>query len=191
MAISNWDSMALNQDNKPCEAKLISPCGVRIDIYKNWVSVGDEKAWDENCGFIKDNVMHITNAELKYKDLNILVQTKGYTVYLIAWHGWEHKGDMKGIIGIGTYGYDDEEEYIGVRHNELEELDIFRKKEFGDYNEVPKKLKELDLSKAKRYNQGDLFFHEHLGTPTNCSEVNANVKEPIVMELFFGKEKKN
>lgn len=60
MALSSYATMAFTHEGKPNNGAYISPCGVNVEVYKNWIYIYDEKAWQENGGFRK--AMHYGNS---------------------------------------------------------------------------------------------------------------------------------
>ena len=44
MALSNWATLAWDENGEPCDGRLEAE-GISIAIYKNWIYVRDEKAW--------------------------------------------------------------------------------------------------------------------------------------------------
>lgn len=71
MAMSNYDTMALNARGEPINGVFVSKLGVSVAIYKNWLYVRDEKAWVDGGAFVTPTVMQISSGNLKYKDVEI------------------------------------------------------------------------------------------------------------------------
>lgn len=71
MALSNWDTLAVNQDGDPVAGTLVSPMGVEVAIYKNWLYVRDAKAWREGGAYVADTVMEIREGVIRYLDVDI------------------------------------------------------------------------------------------------------------------------
>lgn len=182
MALSNWDTFAMNEKGEPCK-EFKSPLGVEVEIYKNWIYIRDEAGWQEGGQFIKPTIMEIHSSIVRYKDVTIISKSEYGTVYIVAWSGYSHKNDLKGMTGIGTYGFRGNK-YVGVTDLQLKRLKKFLNKEqkVGWYD-IPKEFKDMDFNKGKRFNQGDMFFHEQLGTDKSCSEV-GRAKEPILSKAL-------
>lgn len=181
MALSNWDLMTLSHEGKSMNGKHISPLGVEVSIYKNWIYIEDNKAWQEGA-FTKPITMKINSCELVYKDTTILSKTVDNTIYLITWNGYDYLNNVSGMIGIGCYGYS-RNEYIGVTMKMIEVLyKYINSKRFID-NNIPQKFKDIDLKKAIRFNMGDSFFNSQLGTDKQCSNI-GDAKEPILNKLL-------
>lgn len=178
MALSNWDTFAMNEKGEPCKGEFVSPLGVCVAIYKNWIYVRDEVAWKEGGHHIKPTVMEVFRSELEYKDISIVSDFIDNSVFVAVWIGWEHKGTLKGMVGCGVCGFDEEGEYVGVTEKHIDVLKDFLNTE-RDYFQIPSVLSKLSLGKGKRFNQGDMYFHEKLGTDKQCS-VPRKAEEPFL-----------
>jgi len=187
MALSNWDTMAVDKPPPFRERYLTSPLGVSVSIYKNWLYVRDAHAWQEGGAFIEPTVMEVQEGNLCYKDLKILAfRGPQEGVYVAAWSGWTHLGTLKGMVGCGVYGYEGET-FVGVQSASAAWL---QERLTGDEyrHKVPKELRNVLLSKSEldRFNQGDAFFAKHLGvdTPaTGLGEVGPPVLEQALKEI--------
>jgi len=203
MAVSNWDTLALNEKGEPIRGSYVSPAGVEVTIYKNCVYVRDERAWTSDIGWAEPTVMQIREGDVAYKDVSIrAVRGPQAGVYVAAFHvDWEpEKRVVSGMIGVGAAAYLNNGEYAGVQpecveflrdgllfksHREQRDLwgsnrakkfvsdmtDEERKLwpnivvidddtiEYDVYDfEIPDEIREIDMSKALRVNQGDLYF---------------------------------
>ncbi len=106
MALSNWDTLAIDHEGKSTNGVFISPLGVQVEIYKNWLYVRDEKAWQEGGSYIEPTIMHINEGNLHYKDVDILAKRgpqKG--IYVLVYSGWEHSNTFVAMAGSGVSGY--------------------------------------------------------------------------------------
>jgi hypothetical protein len=74
MALSNWDTMAVNAKGEPTNGVFTSKLGVTVEIYKNWLYLRDEKAWQEGGRFVKSTVGQIESGVLTYKDVSIVAK---------------------------------------------------------------------------------------------------------------------
>lgn len=184
MALSNWDTFAMNEKGEPCKGEFVSPLGVRVAIYKNRVYVYDEVAWQESmiC-HNKPCVMEIFKSEMNYKDVYIISDFIDNAVYLAV---FSYTEPLTGMVGCGVYGFDEEGEYVGVREKHIDFLKDFLNTE-RDYYQIPNVFSKLSLRKGKRFNQGDMFFHDKIGTDKHCS-VPGKAEEPILMKIL--KQKK-
>jgi hypothetical protein len=192
MALSDCDTPALDEKLEATNGVFVSPLGVQVEVYKNWLYVRDEKAWQEGGGFVKHTVMQINAGDLHYKDLQFrAVRGPQNGVYAVVWatqyqdqvEGEDYKPPIvTGMVGIGVYGYYGDE-WVGVEDESLKWfVDTLRKKEsetlrIGDQAvetesyvlDVPDVFRELDFGKSLRFNQGDMFFAKELGVPLQAS----------------------
>ena len=57
MALSNWDTFAVDEKGEPTDGRFTSALGVEVEIYKNWLYVRDEQAWRDGGRFVSPTVM--------------------------------------------------------------------------------------------------------------------------------------
>lgn len=132
MALSNWDDWSVDENCNATGGEFKSPIGVVVAIYKNWLYVYDEKAWEENSTFAKPVVMQIDEGELRYKDLRIIaVRCPQNGIFAAVWSGYDVS--VKGMIGCGVYGFANRE-WVGVEQETFEWIKA--------------KIKELDVPDA-------------------------------------------
>ena len=111
--------------------------------------------------------MEVNSSCLVYKDVNIICVQRptkhcDITTFFCVWSGWEHENTMNGIVGICQYD-NIQPDAIGKLHEALiKDFD-------NDYRIIPKTFKLIDLSKGMRFNQGDIFFHDKIGTDRQCT----------------------
>jgi len=191
MALSNWDTFAMDHTGTPCLGTFISTKGVKVEIYKNWIFLKDQ-AWSKiGERYIVPYTMHLYTSRLRYSDVEVASLFVGQTIYMAVWEGYEDEDNtlpaFRGMIGIGTMGHhSDSKDYIGATEKQIAKLKKFLNTQTTTYSvNIPKTLANLDLSKGKRYNQGDMFFHNHLGLPSQCSTV-GNAKETLFMQILKG-----
>jgi len=244
MALSNWDTLAVDENGESTNGIFTSPNGVSVEFYKNWLYVRDKKGWQEGGRFVEPTVMQVDNGTLSYKDVSIcairgpqngvyaVVESTIYPPHLTedcakckakAKSYWHEKNcadfvDTKHLvmIGCGVYGYDGEE-WVGVDDESKKFLASWIQKADQDELAMPRSLfnklsgeaeikahfatkgqtvtrvteenvfiayesfgfeehvRKIDLSKALRFNQGDAFFANKVGTdipatPTGTAE---------------------
>lgn len=190
MALSNWDTFAMGHNGNPCRGIFVSGQGVSVEIYKNWIYLKD-KSWNKiGERFVRTYVMQIYDARIDYKDVCVASKFINHTIYMAVWSYKFNEDDIdeyKGMVGIGTMAHSDKEDkYVGVTDKQIKRLDKFLKTKTIIYVvQIPEILQKLDLNKGKRYNQGDMFFHDKIGLDTQCS----NVGE--AQDTHFGKFIKN
>ena len=131
MALSNWDTLAVNLKGKAQAGAFISPCGVSVEIYKNWVYLHDPKAWREGGQFCEDVIMELQHGDLQYMDVEIrAVHGPQNGIYVVCWHvdyqspgkdGIPGPTKYTGMIGCGVSGFD-KEDWVGVKPDSVEFL---------------------------------------------------------------------
>lgn len=197
MALSNWDTLALDEKSASISGVFKSPLGVVVEFYKNWLYVRDEKAGEDKGSFTQPTVMQVTSGEIRYKDVSILaLRGPQNGVYAVVWTGYGL--DVVGMIGCGVYGYEGEE-FVGVLGSSIE----WFKKELGkkesytmmigdeerstdvDVYDIPKPFKETDWGKGLRFNQGDAYFAGALGKDIPATE--PEKAAPTVMSQILDK----
>jgi len=179
----------MDHTGKPCKGEFISTKGVKVEIYKNWILLKDQ-AWSKvGERFVVPYTMHLYTSRLHYSNVSVASLFIGRTIYMAVWEGYENweKYDappFAGMVGIGTMATGGKNKYIGVTKEHIAKLKKFLNTQTTTYAvNIPKTLANLDLSKGKRYNQGDMFFHDYLGLPSQCSTV-GDAKEPVISKML-------
>lgn len=164
MALSNWDTLAMNHEGKSCGGSFKSPLGVEVEFYKNWLYIRDKVAWQPGGCFMGTTIMEIWEGRLTYKDVHILaVRGSREAIYAVV---WSHPigGDVTGMAGVSLYGYEDDT-WVGVDANSVANLTACLRRWLDDsYPQLPVTLTDLPLGKGLRYNQGDAYFADAFGT---------------------------
>ena len=181
MALSNWDTLAVNQNGEPTNGVFTSPLGVGVTIYKNWLYISDEKAWEAGGAYIKPTVMEIMKGSIVYKDTHIFAKRGPQSgifciVHVPTWSPGSNN-IFTAMVGAGVYGFDGED-WAGVNDDSMRFLIRMLKDD-----ETPHELKNLDLSKALRFNQGDEYFATRLGGDVPATEVGK--AEPTIMSKLI------
>ncbi len=193
MALSNWDMFAMDHNGNPTTGKFVSPLCVEVEIYKRWCDIKDKDAWvGGNYSRPEPYIMQFYEGRIRYRDVSVASLFKNYTIYLAVWSGDEENKDagventFTGMVGIGTNGFSYKGEYTGVTQKHIDRLHKFlNTKSIYRYTEIdiPKTLASLDLSKGKRFNQGDRFFHDTMGYDRQCTNV-GKAKEPHLIKAI-------
>jgi hypothetical protein len=186
MALSNWDTLAFDQDGKPTNGTFTNG-DISVEIYKNWLSIHGNKGWtDGNKGFIEDVIGHMYHGDIQYKNIHIKAKRgKQYSIMCIVWTvDWKKKGKdrYKMMIGLGCSGYQGHE-WVGTKPDTFEALKKFAHQvlseeigsEYGNIITFPF----LPL----RFNQGDAYFANTLGTGLPATETGKSHK-PILEQVF-------
>jgi hypothetical protein len=150
-----------------------------VSIYKNWLYVCDEKAWEKGGKYV-ETVMQIQEGDLTYKDVTVIAKRGPQEgvfciVFTPSWSREDKK--FEAMVGAGVYGFEDSN-WVGINLESMEFL-----KELLQDPEVPAELSKLDLSKALRFNQGDAYFATHLRQDIPCSPVGE--ADPTIMSQLF------
>jgi hypothetical protein len=186
MALSNWDTFALNEKGEPCSGVFKSPEGVVLEIYKNWLYLKDEKVWNKSCDRPSPCIMQMYNSRLGFKDISVVSEFVGHSIYVAVWSGYEYENDntITGMVGIGTRGFSSDKGYVGVAEKQILRLRKFLNAKTTVYAfQIPEALKNIDLNKGKRFNQGDMFFHKNLETDLQCSKP-GSAEEPMILKMI-------
>lgn len=187
MALSNWDTLSLNEKNESITGTYISPLGVRVDIYKNWLYVRDEKAWEEGGAYVKPTIMQINEGDIRYKDVYIFAKRGPQNgVYCAVWTPSYARKDEKltFMVGTGVYGYGDKE-WVGVTPESVAFLKsmLANEDEGGLDFGLPEEMSKLDFSKILRFNQGDAYFAAHLNIDVPATGP-GEAEEPILNQIL-------
>jgi len=178
VALSNWDTWAMDSDGKSTNG-VFADGDVSIIIYKNWLYVEDKSAWEEGKRYVEPVVMEINSGELTYKGIEIrAIRGPKQGIYCLV-------NNREGfMLGIGCYGYVGED-FIGVTEAEIEHLKRWVLAEDIFYGDLEEKLKGIDFMSGGRFNQGDAYFADKLGEgiPNTAP---GNSKEPIVTMMLNG-----
>jgi hypothetical protein len=171
MALSNWDTMAINKNGKPIAGRFTTPSGVTLEIYKNWAHILDTKAWTkEDSHFVEPVIMTIQNGYLTYKDLEIYAERGPQNgIYVLAfWKDYVGDGPKGmdnirmiwgGMAAIGCYGFEGED-WVGVQKRSIDFLKLIIKKAKKEYILEKEMFSDIDFGNAIRYCQGDGYFAE-------------------------------
>jgi len=178
MALSNWDTFAVDVTGA-CDGGFAASQGdVSVEIYKNWLSVRSPSLWHEGCGFSEPVVATVEEGRLKIGAVQMLAR-RGPSdgVYCCLWesvYGRDGEGNLlpgitRTMAGIGIYGFVDEE-WVGVTDEHLTFLAAMIREGLASYD-LPREFAELDLGAGRRFNQGDVFFAGVFGVETPTAEV--------------------
>lgn len=212
MALSNWDRLVFGLEGVPVE-DFVSPLGVRVEPYKNWLYLHDPAtARSVREPFTGQVVAEFTNGAIRYRDVELVaVRGPQEGVYWAAWSGSEHDGSLRGAVGCGVYGYDDDGRWVGVTAESRDFLQqllaanapTFDQAELARYaaegvdaaglaelgklrhhpDSLPKPFWSIDLGGAVRRNQGDAYFAEKLGIPDQATPV-GEASPPVLRSML-------
>lgn len=178
MALSNWDTLAVDLEGKPIPGNFTSPVGVHIYFRRNWLYVIDEKAWRENQGFAHPLVMQIDEGHFSYLDISVEAKRGPQEgIFAIITSGSEWDKNMRGMVGCGVYGFDDRT-WVGVNSESV----TFLKNLLAEENHC-ETVKKVPLDSALRFNQGDMYFAKHAGADPQVTKPGES-KEPHITKLI-------
>lgn len=170
MALSNWDTLAVDLDGQPSDGTFTDPSGMSVSIYKNWVYVRHLAAWAALRGFSEPTFSDIWHGDIRLGYTRILAKrgaTKESILVAVYYTANQDQVDgepyrqpiVTGMVGIGCYGFAPCAKWVGVEQAEVDELQawLMDLQERGDIRVVP------DLARAVRFNQGDAYFATRTG----------------------------
>lgn len=210
MALSNWDTFAVNEKGEPTTGTLEAFSGIEVSLYKNELLVADAKAHATGSHFSEPIVIIMQHGEIQYKDV-LIYATRGPKngIYVVVESVKYHENaapERRVMIGIGCYGYADNDEWVGVEAAEINFLKTWlnhgervvmstsegEQESYFTYD-FSEEIREIPLDAGLRYNQGDAYFaaHEDGEIPaTPPGEATTPVLEQMVKGASEGGEKK-
>lgn len=185
MALSNWDTLAVDETGAPLTDPLLTTAGgVSFVFYKNWVYVRSPELWFPGCGFTSPTIAQIDEGEVRIGGASLLaVRGPRDGIYALVTEQ-VHNGEgwrQRAMIGCACEAYVGDT-WTGVGEAEVAFLQAFlreRADEFGD----------LDLGRAVRHNQGDAFFAGRFGIETPSSAP-GRAEEPLFLDALEGMKRR-
>lgn len=215
MALSDFDLLAVNEKGKPINGVHMSPLGVIVEIYKNWIYIKDPKAWRKESGWTKPTIMKIDNGSFFYLDVyGVVLRGPQGGAFVVVWH-LDKRNRPHGMIGCGTRAYIEDRRhryrFTGVTKKSLnwfrQELKKKRKlwwthnawskrrhkfvdsygftMEYVHY--IPDCFREIDFAQALRVNQGDQFFTDAAGGKLSAATPIGKQRPTIASNMIRGK----
>jgi len=190
MALSNWDTLAIDETGSPTSGTFISPLGIEVSLYKNWLYVRDNKAWEDGGSYIHPTVMKVISGDLTYKDVTILAKRGPQEgVFAVVSSGANYDNSLKLMVGCGVYGFSGDD-WIGVNADSTAFLEALLQElvEEDSWDEESREKSvyaklAASLSSASRFNQGDAYFARNLGFEVPKTSP-GEAEEPILTKLF-------
>ncbi len=177
MALSNWDTLAVDLEGKPIPGSFTSPLGVQVCFHKNWLYVFDEKAWRESR-YTRPIVMQVEEGHITYLDTHIQAKRGPQEgIFAIITSGSEWNKDLKGMVGCGVYGFNDST-WVGVNSESLTFL-----KGLLTSEDQCQAIQKVTLDYALRVNQGDLYFAANVGADPQATKPGES-KEPHILKII-------
>ena len=198
MALSNWAAAAWNEKGEPVLARAVFG-DVIVELSKNWLDIGDEKAWRKEDGSLKPWVLVVYDGSIIYRHVDICAKwyEKQNAIFFYAYD----RKSKRALLGIGAYGWEtvrckkkvkvkledgkveefceeEESKWVCIKEETFKAfLRWLKRNEQFDYLAMPEppEIKELVC-----YNQGTLYIVEKLhGTLSN-----EDLKKPEVRDLL-------
>jgi hypothetical protein len=175
VALSNWDTFALDEKNEPTNGIFKSPLGILVSIYKNWIDIYEGYEGHEM-------VSRVQRGELLHGDTRI-VATRGPKdgVYSVVSNFDYQTKKLSFMIACGVYGYTESGEFVGIQ---LDDLTFLREWLDEDENDFEPEIRAIDLTKGLRFNQGDAYFAKHI-PGLDLAATQPGKPTPTVLSRFF------
>lgn len=179
MALSNWDTLAVDHTGAPlAEASFRAADGTSVRFYKNWLYVGSEALWRPGCGFDCPTIERIDEGVRSIGALTIrAARGPRDGVYALV-HERRAGGVIRAMAGCACDGYQGEA-WVGIGAAEVEALARLLAAQ------PEPSLRRIDLSRARRTNQGDALIAGRFGVPTPDSAA-GQAEEPLLSDLLRG-----
>jgi len=109
MALSNWDTLAINNQGKSCDGEF-KVGGNSIDIYKNWVYIRSKGMWrKDSSSFVEPTIAEISNGNIQLAGFDIrAIRGSQNAIFVFTSYSYltpTKKYKRKYFAGIGCYGY--------------------------------------------------------------------------------------
>lgn len=156
MALSNWDTLAINNDGKSCDGSCRNDL-IEIEIYKNFAYIRSPKMWQESGGFTKPTIMQIIQGNIDIGGMGIIAKRDNSqnSIFVFADYSYYEGKEKqpKYFAGIGCSAY-----YTRVKeYLEWKGLDY----KYDEYttgwtnydikNDTPRDYEYIHLSKNGKY----------------------------------------
>lgn len=126
MALSNWDTIAFNDDGQSCNGTVVSEHGDSIKIYKNWIYVRSPDMWKKaGARYIEPTIAEVWEGNIKLAGFNIeAIRGPQNGIFVYVEHGpWENR---QRFAGIGCSGYRDRlGEYLKANNIQVTKDDMW------------------------------------------------------------------
>lgn len=112
MGVTSYDSIILRKDTSEHKQAITSPLGVEVEVYKDWLYVRDDVAWQKGGLFVRPTVMEVQSGHLIYKDVEIeAVRGPQNGIYFVVQSAIGNPEFV--MAGCGVYGFRGKE-WVGV-----------------------------------------------------------------------------
>lgn len=195
MALSNWDTCALDAEGKPCSGvitvKRSNDQIAQVEIYKNWLYVRATDMWSKGYSYVEPTIAEINQGDINIAGFRIYA-TRGpqNSVLTFIESGWKHlakdgEGHYDCMCGIGCYAFVGEK-CIGIQQDTFDKLGAFLIKLKTEYVIDDDYIQKVLATKPIRFNQGDGYFADKVGKGCPGTEI-GEAEDPLLIRLTKGK----
>lgn len=195
MALSNWDTLAFGPDGASSDGNFAQEKepDIVLRIYKNWVYVEHPRMWVAGGQYVEPTIASISHGEISLASFRIEAARDDDQQSIFVWAQEvliEPAYRQRFFAGIGCYGFGDGGKWLGVTPRTLESFWTWMETHLaseGEDSDYAAWLKTCRAAKPARFNQGDRYFAENLGTPLSATEP-GKAEEPVLMQAFAEKK---
>lgn len=137
MALSDWDTLAFDNDGNPCNGIIKSFDGeTSVEAYKNWLYVRDKKMWKKDCPFTGDTIAKIENGSVHLSNFHIQAVRgpQDSVVAVITTTNWDEKTEVYSVrrmFVIAGDGYKDKTKQLAKALN----VDLSKWDDWNEFSE--------------------------------------------------------
>lgn len=183
MALSDYDTLAINHTGAATNGSFISPLGVSVDLYKNWIYVRDPDAWQPGA-YVRPTIMEIQDGFIRYRDVTIVAMRRikpTRSIFALAYSGYNYDSSYSGMVGVAGIGWR-RDEFTGITN---EHLAILRDwlGSIRDRHQMTDAMVRVGFEPVARFNQGDAYIAKHLGFDAPMSDP-GNADVPLLIQAI-------
>lgn len=175
MGLSNWDTLALDENGQTSDGRLLHPEGGAAQFHKNGIRIYAKVADEYPVASVQEGLMNIAGFHI------LAVRGPQNGIFAVVHYiGHAPNYSTVGMVGCGVYGYEGSD-WTGVNKQSLEFFQDWLTNE--DNADIPDVFRVLNVSKAPRFNQGDAFFARLAGDTVPTTEP-GQAQEPVMTRLL-------
>lgn len=124
MALSNWDTMAFDENGKPCSGIVTNADGSMVEIYRNYLYVHSPKMWRLSGGYRKSVIAEMMDGDIELSGFHIIAKRSDTqnAVFVFCKHSYTAENGYKYFGGIGCSGYVNKIEQVLTRIGRKDEI---------------------------------------------------------------------